>query len=500
MEKKTSLALELKGVSKQFGGIHALKDVSFGIKKGTVHALVGENGAGKSTLMKILSGIYSKDTGETIIDGKSINISSFAHSQSLGIALVPQELSLVQEFSIAENIFLGNEPKWYGTSIINQKELNKRARKLLESLDIKLDPKEKIMDLSVSDQQMVVIAKSLSQNAKILILDEPTARLGHHEIEHLLDYIIHLKSQGITIIYISHHFEELFKISDEITVLRDGQTIATKRTKDVTKDDLIRMMVNRDFNSFFSKANRTVGDEILQVENLSRKGIVNNVSFSVKKGEILGISGLVGAGRTEMVRTLLGVDKKDSGKVLLEGKEMNFRSLRDSIKSGLVLVPEERRKQGIVSDLSVQSNVSLGSLEMLSRGTIINKSKEKVVVKDLIKKLQVRTSGPDQLVGNLSGGNQQKVVLAKWISRPVKIFFLDEPTRGIDIGAKGEIYKLIEDLAANGTSIVMVSSEIPELQAICDRIIVMKDGHNVAELQKNEFEADTILAHAMGEI
>ena len=357
------------------------------------------------------------------------------------------------------------------------------------------------MDLSVSDQQMVVIAKSLSQNAKILILDEPTARLGHHEIDHLLNYIIHLKSQGITIIYISHHFEELFKISDEITVLRDGQSIATKRTKDVTKDDLIRMMVNRDFNSFFSKADRTIGDEILKVENLSRKGVVNNVSFSVKRGEILGISGLVGAGRTETVRTLLSIDKKDSGKVFLEGKEVNFKSLRDSIKAGLVLVPEERRKQGIVSDLSVQSNISLGSLEMLSsRGSIINKSKEKNVVKDLIEKLQVRTSGPDQLVGNLSGGNQQKVVLAKWISRPVKIFFLDEPTRGIDIGAKGEIYKLIEDLASNGTSVVMISSEIPELQAICDRIIVMKEGHNVAELKKNEFEADTILAHAMGEI
>ncbi|MFS0647608.1 ATP-binding cassette domain-containing protein, partial [Siminovitchia sp. 179-K 8D1 HS] len=301
----------------------------------------------------------------------------------------------MQEFTVAENIFLGREPKWYGTSIVNQAVLNKNADQLLKKLNINLNPKTRVVELSVSDQQMVVIAKSLSQNAKILILDEPTARLGHHEIEQLLEYIIHLKKHGMTIIYISHHFDELFKISDEITVLRDGKSVATKNTCDVTKDELIKMMVNREFSDFLNKDHKTersIGPELLKVQGLSKKGVVNNVSFTVREGEILGISGLVGAGRTEMIRTLLGVDKKDSGTVILEGKEMNFKSLRDSIKSGLVLVPEERRKQGIVGDLSVQANISLGSLETYSKGPIINQNKEKQGVKDLINRLHVRRS------------------------------------------------------------------------------------------------------------
>ena len=496
-KEKYNYVLELKNVGKQFGGIQALSDVSFSVERGTIHALVGENGAGKSTLMKILSGIYNKDGGKTIIDGKEINIGSYAHSQSLGVALVPQELALVSDFTVGENIFLGNEPKRFGTSIIDQKLLYKKTKNLLDELNIMVDPKAKITDLSVSDQQMIVIAKSLSQNAKILILDEPTARLGHHEIEQLLDYVLYLKSQGITIIYISHHFEELFQISDEITVLRDGKSVATKKTKKVTEDELIKLMVNKDFTHSFNKVKRNIGEELLRVENMKKQDTVNNVSFSVKKGEILGFAGLVGAGRTEMVRALLGIDSKDGGKVFLEGKEVHFRNLRDSVKAGLVLVPEERRKQGVVSELSVQSNISLGSLEMLSTGTIIKPKKEKQIVKDLIERLKIRTSSPNQLVGNLSGGNQQKVVLAKWLSRPVKIFFLDEPTRGIDIGAKNEIYKLIEKLANEGATIVMISSEIPELKAICDRIIVMKNGRNVADLPNNEIEADRILAHSM---
>ncbi|MFM1652655.1 sugar ABC transporter ATP-binding protein [Brevibacillus sp. B_LB10_24] len=497
-EQNNENVIEMRGVSKWFGGIRALHNVNLSVKKGSVHALMGENGAGKSTLMKILSGVYRKDEGNILLDGKVAEIPDYAGSQALGIALVPQELALVPRFSVAENIFLGREPRRYGSTLVDWKRLFAQTETLLKELNIKLNPRTPVDELSVSEQQMTVIAKALSMQARILIMDEPTARLGHQEAIQLLDYIRYLKSQQITVIYISHHLDEIFEISDEITVLRDGETILTKKTGDFDKDELIRLMVNRDIEQTIAKEQVQIGEELLRVENLSRSDVVKNVSFSVRRGEVLGISGLVGAGRSEMVRSLLGIDAKSSGRVFLEGREVFLRSVKDAVKAGLVLVPEERRRQGVVLDLSVRANISLGNLAAYSRGGLLQKGKERSMAADLVKKLNIKTSDMDQLVVNLSGGNQQKVVLAKWMNRPVKVFFLDEPTRGIDVGAKSEIYRLINQLASEGTAVVMISSEIPELQAICDRVLVMKEGQIAAELDRSELQAETILSHAIG--
>ncbi|MCM3760600.1 sugar ABC transporter ATP-binding protein [Alkalihalobacillus oceani] len=492
--------IEMQNVSKRFGGIKALSDVSFSVKKGTVHALLGENGAGKSTLMKILSGVYSKDEGKILLNGKEINIQDYAHSKSLGIALVPQELSLVPYFNVAENIFLGREPKRKGTLLVDWKKLYKDTEELLERLQINLNPRTQVDKLSVSDQQMTVIAKVLALDTKVIIMDEPTARLGHSEVDHLLEYIVNLKKRGISIIYISHHLEEIMKICDEVTVLRDGKSVTTEKVSGVTIDDLIKLMVNREFTTTLEKINRDnseIGKEVLRVENLSRKNVISDINFSVRQGEILGISGLVGAGRTETIRTLLGIDKKSSGKVYLEGKEINLQSMGDAVKAGLVLVPEERRNQGVVLDLSIRANISLGTLGDYCKFGLINQRKEKQVVSSLVKKLGVKSGSIEQTVSSLSGGNQQKVVLSKWMSKSVKVFFLDEPTRGIDIGAKAEIYNLINDLAKQGVAIVMVSSEIPELQAICDRVLVMKEGRITADLNHNELDAEKLLSYAI---
>ncbi|ADU31984.1 sugar ABC transporter ATP-binding protein [Evansella cellulosilytica] len=499
--KRDNNIIEMRNVSKRFGGTKALDNVNFSVEKGSIHALLGENGAGKSTLMKILSGVYSKDDGQIFLDGEEVNIQSYSHSQTIGIALVPQELSLVQYFTVGENIFLGREPKYKGTNLINWKKLYKDTETLLKDLNIKLSAKTVVNDLSVSEQQMVIIAKVLSLNAKVIIMDEPTARLGHQEVEKLLDYVKYLKSEGISIIYISHHLEEIYKVCDEITVLRDGKTVGTKKTTEVKIEELINLMVNREFSSAIKKVsneqtNTDKNEEVLRVENLSNAR-VKDINFSVGRGEILGISGLVGAGRTEMVRALLGIDKRNSGDIFLEGKKIKLNDMSDAVDAGLVLVPEERRKQGVVLDLSIRSNISLGNLSSFCVGPFLNQKKERQVAKDLIKKLRVRTGSAEQLVSNLSGGNQQKVVLAKWMSRPVKVFILDEPTRGIDVGSKGEIYQLINDLAKEGTAVVMISSEIPEIQAVCDRVLVMKEGKITGELTSEELEADKILSYAI---
>lgn len=496
----TEKAIEMIGVSKHFGGIQALKNVSFSVKKGSVHALVGENGAGKSTLMKILSGVYKKDQGRTILDDKDVEINDYSHSQALGIAFVPQELALVQYFSVAENIFLGREPRQAGKTLIDWKGLYKDTEKLLEELNINLNPKTKVRDLSVSDQQMVVIARILSQDAKVIIMDEPTARLGHHEIIKLLDYIRYLKAKGNTIIYISHRLEEIFEICDSVTVLRDGEAVSTKEVKDVTKDELIKLMVNRDVKSGqILYGDRKLAGEVLQVKNLTRTGVVRDISFSVRAGEILGIFGLVGSGRTETIRAMLGIDPRHGGTILLEGREVNFRNIRDSIKAGLVLVPEERRNQGVILSLSIRSNVTLGDLKKYGRFGILDQRKEKQAVTELVDRLRVRRSSIEQKVGDLSGGNQQKVVLSKWMANEVKVFLLDEPTRGIDVGAKSEIYQLIEKIASEGTAVVIISSEIPEIQSICDRVIIMKEGQITAELNRDQLQsAETILKYAIG--
>ena len=492
--------IEMSHIDKQFGGVYALKDVSLSLKKGTVLALLGENGAGKSTLMKILTGVITKDGGTVKMNGAEINPRNYAEAQNMGIAYVPQELALVDYFTVAENIYLGREPYIKGTKIVDFRKMYADAANLLDELKIKLDPKAKVKDLSVSGQQMLVIARILSQDAEVIIMDEPTARLGYHEIEELLDYIQYLKEKGKSIIYISHRLEEIFKIADEVTVLRDGCLIGTRPVSEMDEKRLIHMMVNRDveFTDEFVEG-RQRGEEVLRVENLSRSELVKDVSFNLYKGEVLGFFGLVGAGRTETIRSMLGVDKKVSGDIYLNGEKVEFKNIRDSIAAGIMLVPEERRQQGLVLSLPIRENVTLGNLKKFSKFGLLQKKKEKSVVTECVDKMTLSRRSIEQQAGELSGGNQQKVVLSKLIAHDdIQIYVFDEPTRGIDVGAKSDIYRLISDFVKAGIPSIVISSEIPEIQALCDRVVVMSEGKVTAILNREQLkDSNEILKYAI---
>ncbi len=494
-------AIQMSNISKQFGGVYALNDVSFSLKKGTVHALLGENGAGKSTLMRILTGVVSKDAGTIFLDGEEVEINNYAHAQNMGIAFVPQELAFVNYFTVAENIFLGKEPRIKGTNIIDWKFFYSETRKLLDELKIKMNPKAKAGDLSVSEQQMMVIARILSLNANVIIFDEPTARLGYHEIKDLLEYIRYLRDNGKSIIYISHRLEEIFQVADEVTILRDGCVVGTASVSEITEKSLIHMMVNRDveFTDEFVNG-RTYGDEILKVQGLTRSVLVKDVSFSLRRGEVLGFFGLVGAGRTEIIRSMLGIDRMASGKVIFEGKECKFKNIRESIRAGIALVPEERRKQGLVLSLPIRVNVTLGNLKRFTKGLVLQFKREKKEATECVDKVKLLRRSIEQKVSALSGGNQQKVVLAKLLARGnIKVYIFDEPTRGIDVGAKSEIYKLIADIVRHGTPCIVVSSEIPEIQALCDRVVIINEGKVSAILDRSQIkDSNEILKYAIG--
>lgn len=470
------------------------------MERGTCHALVGENGAGKSTLMKVISGIIKRDSGTIKINGKAEEVTGLRHAEELGIAFVPQELSFVSQFTVAENIFLGEEPARAKGALIDWKHLFERAETLLEELHINIPARVTARELSVSDQQMMVIARILSKNAEIIIMDEPTARLGHSEIDSLMDYIRLLKSQGKTIIYISHRLEEIFWVCDNVTVLRDGSTIDTVPVNSVDNDRLIHMMVNRDVNVTAQEKHKTnIGDVVFSVDHLCKKGLLDDVSFSVRRGEILGLFGLVGAGRSEAIRAVLGVDKYDQADIRLNGKTVKFKNIGQALDMGIALVPEERRQQGILPTLSIRENITVGHLREFTRTGLIDKKKESGYAAKAAESLGVACRSIAQHVGDLSGGNQQKVVIAKYIDRDIQVFILDEPTRGIDVGAKDQIYKIIDDLAQRGMAIIVISSEIPELQLMCDRVCVMAGGRISAELSREEFLAsDTVLKHAIG--
>lgn len=493
-------AIEIEGVSKSFGGIYALKNVDLKVERGTCHAIVGENGAGKSTLMKVISGIIKRDAGTIKISGSAEEVTGLRHAEELGIAFVPQELSYVSQFTVAENIFLGEEPVCAKGAFVDWKHLFTSAERLLEELHINIPARKAARELSVSDQQMMVIARILSKNAEIIIMDEPTARLGHGEIDSLMEYIKLLKSQGKTIIYISHRLEEIFKICDNVTVLRDGSTIDTVQVSSVDNDKLIHMMVNRSVNvTAQEKHNTHIGQVVFSVENLCKKGHLDDVSFNVRKGEVLGLFGLVGAGRSEAVRAVLGVDKYDQAEIKLDGKSVKIKNIGQALKMGIALVPEERRQQGILPTLSIRENITVGNLGEFVKGLLIDKKKEAGYAKTAAEELGVACRSITQHVGDLSGGNQQKVVIAKYIDRNIKVFILDEPTRGIDVGAKDQIYKIIDSLAQKGLAVIVISSEIPELQLMCDRVCVMAGGRVSAELSREEFLASgTILKHAIG--
>ncbi len=492
-------AVEMRGIKKSFGGIYALKGIDFQVERGTCHALVGENGAGKSTLMKIMTGLVGKDTGEIFINGNQTEIHSVRHAEDLGIAIVPQELSFVSYFTVAENIFMGEEPVKKGSKLVDWKTLFATCDAKLKELKIDLPSRKKAGDLNVSDQQMMVIARVLAKNAEIIIMDEPTARLGHGEVAKLLEYIKYLKGQGKTIIYISHRLEEIFEVCDNVTVLRDGMTVDTLPVSQVDNDKLINMMVNRSVNVVAQKREHNIGEVVFSVEHISRRNVLHDVSFNVRRGEIVGLFGLVGAGRTEAVRAALGVDKYDHAEIKLEGKPVKFAHIGQALAAGIALVPEERRKQGILPNTPIYRNVSVGNLKQFTKLGMLDEEAEKKYAKDATDKLSVACTSIRQTVGSLSGGNQQKVVISKYIDRDIKVFILDEPTRGIDVGAKDQIYTIIENLAKQGMAVIVISSEIPELQLMCDRVCIMSEGRVISEMTRDEFiDSDNVLKNAIG--
>lgn len=490
-------AVEMKEVKKSFGGIYALKNVNFKVRCGECHGLIGENGAGKSTMMKILGGIIHKDGGNVFIHGEENPIKDRQSSEKAGIAFVPQELDFISSFTVAENIFLGLEPMNLG--MINRKKMFERTKEFLQELQIDLDPNTLAKDLNVSQQQMMVIAKILARDASIIIMDEPTARLGHAEIQHLLGYIKQLSARGKTMIFISHHLDEIMEICDSVTVLRDGVTIMTSPICEVSQELLVRKMVDREIEEGFKeKTGHEIGEIMLRVEHLIKDNQFYDISFEARKGEVVGFFGLVGSGRTEAIRAMLGIDKCDHIEITLAGEKKKFRSYKDAINEGIVLVPEERRKQGLILNNSVEDNITLGQLHRFTKFGLLNPALEKKTVDASSKEMDIVCRSSRQKVKELSGGNQQKVVLAKYIELDVKVFILDEPTRGIDIGAKEQIYQVIEKLARKNMAVIVISSELPELQRLCDSVYVMKDGRVTKRFEREELkDAEKILQYAL---
>lgn len=491
----SSTFFEVQGISKRFEPVQALSNVSLSVEKGEVRALVGENGAGKSTLMKILNGNYKKDTGKIIIEGKEVDITSPVKAAEMGISIIFQELNLFNELTLAENIFVGRLKKKNG--MVDWATVNKDAKKLLEAVGSTLEPTELVKNLSVANKQMVEIAKALSHNAKIILMDEPSATLTQNELKKLFDIIRDLKSKGITVIYISHRMDEIFEICDSCTVLRDGCVIDTKKIADVDENELVRMMVGREVESTFPARTTPIGEEILRVKNLKRRGEEPVVEFSLRQGEILGFSGLVGAGRTEIMRGLYAADYVDSAEVYIKGQKVNIRNPKDAKDAGIAFLTEDRKDEGLILSFPIKFNVEMTNLKsVLSKG-FINKKKESDLAQGYKEKLDIKIHSVNQAASTLSGGNQQKVVLAKWLNTTADIIIMDEPTRGIDVGAKHEIYKLMFELIKQGKSIILISSEMLEITSLCDRVLVMKGGVIAAELTGDEITGDNIMKYAL---
>ena len=492
--------LTMKGIDKSFPGVHALDHVDLEVRKGEVHALMGENGAGKSTLMKVLTGIYKKDSGTITYEGKEVEFHNTREAQDAGVVIVHQELNMLGHLTVAQNIFIGREFK-KGIRI-DDKKMNEEAKKLFERMHIDIDPTETMSRLTVGKQQMCEIAKAISHEAKVIIFDEPSAALTEAEIEELFKIIRDLRAQGLGIVYISHRMDEIKVITDRVTVMRDGAYVGTLITKDSTKDDIINMMVGRVIYEDPKTKNMTPpgAPVVLKVEHLNAGKMVQDVSFELHKGEVLGFSGLMGAGRTETMRALFGADPIDSGDIYVNGKKVTIKSPQDAVKNGIGYLSEDRKRFGIVVQKTVAENTTMADLDEFSNGPFINKKKEKEVAEKFVKSLATKTPSVDQLVVNLSGGNQQKVVIAKWLTRNCDILIFDEPTRGIDVGAKNEIYKLMNQLAAEGKAIIMVSSEMTEILRMSDRIVVMCEGKKTGELDISEATQENIMNMATREI
>lgn len=489
--------IEMTDISKSFGAVHVLKNVSFSLDKGEIHALMGENGAGKSTLMKILTGIYPKDTGVIRVGGEEVEFSGPKDAEEKGIAVIHQELNIIPQLTVMENMFLGRDlTSAFG--VLRTKEMKARTKEYLGRLGVQIDPDTEAGTLSIGQQQMVEIARALSLNAEVLIMDEPTAALTEREIEALFTVIRDLRKQGVGIVYISHRMEEIFALCDRISVLRDGTFVGTEIIKETTLDRIVQMMVGRELGERFPERSVKPGAERLRVENLSDGGILQDISFTARQGEILGVAGLMGAGRTEIMRTLFGVVPKKSGRVVLDGQEITIRKPEDAIRHGIAFVTEDRKAEGLVLELSVRENIALPNLTALSRNGLLAVGKEKHLVRDMITRLNIKTRDAEQHVKSLSGGNQQKVVIGKWLGIQPKVLILDEPTRGVDIGAKKEIYHIMNELTAEGVTIIMISSELPEILGMSDRILVMHEGKLTAVMDACDATQETIMHAATG--
>ncbi|MBA2606751.1 MAG: xylose ABC transporter ATP-binding protein [Acidobacteria bacterium] len=499
--------LEMKNIVKEFPGVRALDGVTFDLDAGEFHALVGENGAGKSTLMKVLSGVYPFGTysGDILVDGEIRHFANIRAAEKAGVAIIFQELSLVKELTVGENIFLGKEPARFG--VINWSKLYQKATKLLEDLNLPINPRTQVGNLGIGQQQLVEIAKALSQDARILVLDEPTAALTESEVETLFGILEKLKTRGVGMIYISHKLGEVFRMSDTITVLRDGKTVGTNNAKDLSIEKVIALMVGREVGDIFPTTAHDFGETALEVKNLnafdtdvSNKKLVDNISFSVRKGEVLGIAGLMGAGRSELLMAIFGAwNGAVSGDVLVEGKKINIETPQDAIRNGIGFVTEDRKRFGLLLEQTLLDNLTLAGLKRISGKFVTNRSRETVAAKSAMNSLKVKANSPLTVANTLSGGNQQKVVLGKWLLTNPKVLFLDEPTRGIDVGAKQEIYAEINKLAKEGLAIVMVSSELPEVMGLSDRILVLHEGKLTGEFTETEATAEKVMACATGQ-
>lgn len=496
----SEVILTMKGIDKSFPGVHALDHVDLEVRKGEVHALMGENGAGKSTLMKVLTGIYTKDSGTITYEGKEVEFHNTREAQEAGIVIVHQELNMLGHLTVAQNIFIGREFK-KGIRIDDRK-MNEEAKKLFDKLNIHIDPSETMGNLTVGKQQMCEIAKAISHDAKIIVFDEPSAALTESEIEELFKIIRDLRKQQLGIIYISHRMDEIKVITDRVTVMRDGSYVGTLVTSECTKDDIINMMVGRVIYEDPKTVSNVKKDApvVLKVEHLNAGRMVQDVSFELRKGEILGFSGLMGAGRTETARAIFGADPKTGGTIYINGKKVEIQTPQDAVNCGIGYLSEDRKRYGIVVQKSVAENSTMANLDHFVKGLFIDKKAEKKAAQEYVESLATKTPGTDQLVVNLSGGNQQKVVIAKWLVRNCDILIFDEPTRGIDVGAKSEIYKLMNRLAAEGKSIIMISSEMTEILRMSDRIVVMCEGKKTGEIDISEASQELIMNMATREI
>ncbi|RRD93629.1 sugar ABC transporter ATP-binding protein [Clostridiales bacterium COT073_COT-073] len=496
-ENREDIILEFRNVTKDFPGVRALDNVSFSVRRGSVHVLCGENGAGKSTLMKIINGLYQATSGEILYNGKQLKAADPMQAREQGISMIYQELNIVPDMTIADNIYLGREIM-KGRFFVDDKLLYQTAEKYMKDQGLNYNLKEKMKTLSVAQAQMIEIIKAISCNAKIILMDEPTSAITEKEVEYLFNKIEELKQAGVTIIYISHKMNEIFRVADYISVFRDGKHIETRQSDQFDVNQIIKLMVGREMKEVYPPANSVPGEEVFRVNNLSKAGVFENINFSIKQGEILGFAGLMGAGRTEIVRAIFGLDAKDSGNIYINNNEVIIKNVEDAISNGICMLSEDRRRYGLITPRNMKENMGLVALKHLFNKAWLDQKREKMSILEMMKQLNVKPPDMELIVENLSGGNQQKVVLGKWLLLNPKVLILDEPTRGIDVGAKHEIYKLMRKLTADGVAVLMISSELPELLGMSDRIMVIQNGKIAGELTKAEATSIKIMHLATG--